>query len=535
VSKLDPEVELPSRTGGSDRRWARSLSLATVTAKEYGHLNASGGSFMPRRSLVVVGLAAVIALGAVSPAHAAVARTLIATDPFTNTTSQHKTIVEPDTFAFGSTIVAAAQSGRFFDGGSSGIRYTTSTNNGATWTQGTLPGYTIHNGNGGIYERVTDPAVAFDAKHGVWMVSVLALKTGATSPTLFTSRSTNGGLTFGAPVTTAPFISGTSYDKNWIVCDNHPTVPGGATNPKYGNCYSTWDDNGHGNRLLNSTSTNGGLNWGPPVPTTNNATGLGGQPLVQPNGTVVVPSANANETQIIAFRSTNGGASWTAPVLVANISQHVPAGSLRSGPLPSAEIDAAGKVYVVWQDCRFRPQCKSNDIVLSTSINGTTWTSPARVPIDPTSSTADHFIPGLGVDPATSGATAKLGLTFYMYANTACGSACALQAGYIQSNNAGASWGPPVQIVAPFPITDTPNTTQGRMVGDYISTSWLNGKAYGPVPVARPKVGSVFSQGLEVPTGGLTASSAGVDSAGDTAVPDAAPASAAAPAAGTRR
>ena len=75
--------------------------------------------------------------------------TQIITDPFTNSTSQHKTEVEPDTFAFGNTIVAAAQSGRFNDGGASDIGYATSTDNGATWTQGTLPGITNNDGGTG--------------------------------------------------------------------------------------------------------------------------------------------------------------------------------------------------------------------------------------------------------------------------------------------------------------------------------------------------------------------------------------------------
>jgi len=475
---------------------------------------------MTRRLQIVAGLTMVVWLTLAASASAAVPRTLIATDPFTNASSQHATIVEPDTFAFGSTIVAAAQSGRFFSGGASGVRYTTSTDGGATWTQGTLPGLTVHNGNGGIYERATDPAVAYDAQDGVWLVSSLVLMPGATQPAILTSRSTDGGLTFGAPVVTAPFLPGTSYDKNWIVCDNHATLAGprGGPNPKYGNCYTTWDDNGMGNRLLNSTSTDGGLTWGPPVPTVNLATGLGGQPLVQPTGTVVVPSGNANLTQIIAFQSTNAGATWTAPVLVANVQIHDPAGNLRAGALPSAEIDAAGKVYVSWPDCRFRPGCTSNDIVFSTSTNGTTWTAPARVPIDPTTSTVDHFIPGLGVDPSTSGAGAKLGLTYYYYSNTACGGACALEAGYIQSNDGGATWSSALQIVAPFPLTQAPDTSQGRMVGDYISTSWLGGKAFGPVPVGKaPSRGMAFSLGLEVPTGGLFSTSRGLTSIDDVA------------------
>jgi len=38
------------------------------------------------------------------------------------------------------------------------------------------------------------------------------------------------------------------------------------------------------------------------------------------------------------------------------------AGGLREGPLPSAEIDGAGTVYIVWADSRFRTGGKVNDM-----------------------------------------------------------------------------------------------------------------------------------------------------------------------------
>ncbi|MFC5828644.1 hypothetical protein [Nonomuraea insulae] len=77
-----------------------------------------------------------------TPALANVAVIEIGADTFTNATSQHRTQVESDTFQFGSTIVAAHQTGRFFDGGASDVAFATSTNNGATWTRGNLPGIT---------------------------------------------------------------------------------------------------------------------------------------------------------------------------------------------------------------------------------------------------------------------------------------------------------------------------------------------------------------------------------------------------------
>ncbi|MFL6161062.1 MAG: sialidase family protein [Jatrophihabitantaceae bacterium] len=449
-------------------------------------------------------------------AHAAIAQTQIITDPFTNTTSQHKTVVEPDTFAFGSTIVAAAQDGRFNDGGGSDIGYSTSTDSGTTWTQGTLPGITNNNGGTGSFQRVSDASVAYDARHNVWLISSIPITSSVTVPTVIVSRSTDGGLTFGNPVTVAS--GSTSFDKNWTVCDNT------ATSPFYGNCYTEFDNNADADREKMSTSTDGGLTWGPALNTGNNATGLGGQPLVQPNGTVIVPAANASESAIIAWRSTNGGASWSSTVTVATVADHAVAGSLRTGPLPTAEMDAAGKVYVAWQDCRFRSGCKSNDIVYSTSTDGVTWSAVTRVPIDATSSGVDHFIPGLGVNPTTSGSTAQLGLTYYFYRTAACRTSCSLEVGYIQSNNGGSTWNAHTDVAGPFAVTLCPNTTQGRMVGDYISTSWVNGKAFGAFAVAKTPSGSAFDQAIYVPAGGLSAAASGFvnSSSGDHPVPGAA-------------
>jgi hypothetical protein len=143
--------------------------------------------------------------------------------------------------------------------------------------------------------------------------------------------------------------------------------------------------------------------------------------------------------------------------------------------LPTAEIDGAGKVYVAWSDCRFVVGCSANDIVYSSSTNGTTWTTVKRIPIDSTSSGRDHFLPGLAVNRNTSGSTAKLGLTYYFYPSTNCTTAtCRLDVGYVSSSDAGATWTAPTQLAGPMNLTQLPNTTQGFMVGDYISTSFVH-------------------------------------------------------------
>ena len=443
-----------------------------------------------RAGALAVPATVVTVLLSLAPAQANVALTQISSDKYTDSQAQHRTEVEPDTFSSGSTIVSAFQVGRVFGGGSSNIGFATSSNGGATWTPGFLPGIT---GNqGGPYGQASDPSVAFDARHNVWMISSLGLS-GSTVDVLV-SRSTNGGLTWSNPVIAATGAN----DKNWTVCDDT------STSPHFGNCYTEYDITSAGDSIRMRTSTNGGASWGAALAPGGSPTGLGGQPVALPNGDVVVPYESLNGS-IRSFRSTNGGASWNSTVLVSSISHHTVRGSLRESPLPSAEADAAGAVYVTWADCRFRSGCPSNDIVLSKSTSETTWAAPTRVPIDPVTSTVDHFTPGIAVDRSTSGATARIGLTYYYYPAASCtSSTCRLDAGFISSVNGGSTWSAATQLAGPMTLSWLPNTSQGRMFGDYISTSIpAGGNAYPVLPIAGAPTGSTFNLAMYVPNGGL--------------------------------
>jgi hypothetical protein len=445
------------------------------------------------RKLTVGGLAALTFFFGVSSALGAKPSgglTQLSFDPFVNPTSQHRTQVEPDSFSDGHRVVSVFQSGRFFSGGASDIGWATSTGVGvgAHYRSGFLPGTTTF--VGGPYAAVSDPSVAFDAAHHVWLISSLALSAPPRGVAVVVSRSRDG-VHWGDPVTVAAAANGQDLDKNWTVCDNT------RTSPFFGHCYTEFDDFGHVNQIKMSTSTDGGQSWGAPLDAAVGNPGLGGQPLVQPNGTVVVPTLDFVARSVFAFRSTDGGASWSSAVNVSAVSWHVPAGGLRATPLPSAEIDANGRIYVVWQDCRFRPGCASNDIVLSTSDDGINWSAVRRVPIDPVDSGADHFIPGLGVDPASSGGRARLALAYYSYPTANCTAAnCRLDVGFIRSPDGGDSWGAPSQLAGPMSLSWLANTSQGRMVGDYISTSFV---ARAPKPffaVAKPPSGGVFDEAI---------------------------------------
>src|SRR5205807_2438818 len=188
---------------------------------------------------------------------------------------------------------------RISDGGACAIGFATSTNNGSSWTSGLLPGITKWTTVKGSNDRATDASVAYDARHNVWLISSLTLLEagGVHGNSVVTSRSTDG-VTWGNPSTTA---TGGDLDKNWIACDNT------ASSPFYGNCYTQWDDHGAGNLLQMSTSSDGGQTWG--AAKTNNTGIIGGQPVVRPDGTVIVPIDDRYGTSIGALNSTNGGAS----------------------------------------------------------------------------------------------------------------------------------------------------------------------------------------------------------------------------------
>ena len=463
--------------------------------------------FVNRYLLLAVVAAAFLSA---TSASAQVALTQLSQDTFTDSASQHATEVEPGAFTWGSTIVTGFQVARIFGGGGADIGFATSTNSGATWTNGYLPGLTIYEDNGSS-DAASDAAVAYDAMHGVWLISTLPI--GATNTSVAVSRSTDG-INWDKPVAVTKLGS---PDKNWIVCDNT------ATSKYYGHCYAEWDDTANNDTIEMSTSTDGGLTWSKEAETAAKDQGVGGNPLVLRNGTVVVPINGFNG--VIAFTSTNGGTSWNKAVTVSTDISHTEAGSLRSAGLIAAAIDAGGKIYVAWPDCRYRVDCAENDIVYSTSTTGTKWSAVERVPIDGVLSTVDHFIAGLGIAPGTKGASAHLALAYYYYPASKCTEGtCELYAGFIQSSTGGRTWSAPITLAGPMHMSELPNTFSGYMVADYVSVGFGGGKAFPIFASANAKSGSLFNEAIYTTTDGQSASipeEEFLSSAGDQPLPNA--------------
>ncbi len=430
-------------------------------------------------------LSATLILTAFAPAQ--IALTQLSQDTFNNQTSQHQSEVEPGAFSYGSTIVTAFQVARIYDGGGADIGFATSTDGGLTWTNGYLPGLTIWEGNGS-YDAASDAAVAYDALHNVWLISVLPI---GNNTAVAVSRSFDG-INWSNPISVTNLGS---PDKNWIACDSTPT------SKYYGHCYSEWDDTSQGDLIEMSTSTDGGQTWSREAHTAGFDYGIGGTPVVKPNGLVIVP-INGFNGDVIAFTSTNGGKTWGRAVEVASDIGAYEGGDLRSAGLISTAIDAKGKVYVAWSDCRYRTNCSSNDIVYTSSANGKKWAAVQRVPIDAVTSTVDHFITGLAIDPATSGKKAHLALAYYYYPVSNCNTNCQLYAGFIQSSTAGKTWSAPVTLAGPMKLTWLPQTFSGYMVADYISVGFANGEAFPIVAVAQANSGTVLHEAIYTTSAG---------------------------------
>jgi RTX calcium-binding nonapeptide repeat (4 copies) len=392
----------------------------------------------------------------------------ISRDTYRDPLAQHESQVEPDTFAFGATVVSVFQTGRIINGGASNTGFSTSLDGGRTWSSGFMPGLTRNSAPPGPHERASDPVIAYDARHRTWLASSL-LFSPAAGGAIVVNRSPDG-LRWDPPVTvTESARSDLELDKQWLACDN------GSTSPFFGNCYMAYSDFRVG-RMSVQTSRDGGLTWSGPIGAPDNAgraSMLGRfapapQPVVRPDGALVI--VFNDETRMAAIRSLDGGQTLTSTTPIAPIDFAFD-GRLRDPPLPSAEIAGDGTVYTVWPNCA-DAGCSRIDLVLSSSADGVGWTPATPIP---TGGAARNVLPGLAVDPASSGPAVRLALVYYAV------SAPGLNVRFVSSTNGGASWtAPQLLSTQTMAMEWLPVTTQGAMVGDYVSTSFVGGNA---VPV----------------------------------------------------
>jgi hypothetical protein len=279
-------------------------------------------------------------------------------------------------------------------------------------------------------------------------------------------------------------------DKEWIACDNWPQ------SPFFGNCYISYSDV-IGEQVVAQASTDGGLTWSTPAAapgfpgreSIRGAFAPGVQPLVLPSGRVVI--AFYDEGTVSVVWSDDGGVTWTEKygVAPADYRPHV---GIRAAPLPTSAVSSDGRAYVAWADCSFHPDCTANDIVYTSSVDGITWTPVARIP----TGGGDSELPGLDADRVRKG---RLALTCYVLRGSS------LDVRFVSSRSAGASWSKPQVLNSRHvPVSGIAPTSQGSMVGDYMSTSFAGGRAVPVFALAlKPRAGrlreAMFATSLAVP------------------------------------
>jgi hypothetical protein len=402
-----------------------------------------------------------------------VVSTRIHRDLQANAESQHETQVEPDSQTVGATTVALFQNGRNSSGGAASIAFSTSRDGGRTWHQGILPGLTAISVPPGPSTRASDPVLAYDSVHGVWLANTLAIAPGVTRLTIHRSRD---GLAWSGPTDAARSATDDlAYDKNWLMCDNGPA------SPFRGRCYLAYtlvgEQEGEDD-LAVQHSDDGGASWSGAVTLRIGVTGV--IPVVQPNGALTLVFWSQQASSMISVRSTDGGATLGEPVTLAKM-QAKPTRPFRAPPVPAADVDGAGRVLAVWQDCRFHPDCEANDVVFSRSSDGTTWSQPTRVTQD-----GNAVMPTIGVEPGTG----RLAIAYYAIRPDG------IDARLVTSQD-GSSWSAPQRLnPRRMALSWMPETTLGRMLADYIGVTWSRGRPLVVYALASPRRNGKLRQAI---------------------------------------
>jgi hypothetical protein len=256
----------------------------------------------------------------------------------------------------------------------------------------------------------SDPAVAFDTRGNAYYsyIVVFFSKGGAVNGTaMAVARSHDHGRTWKATYFDPQTGEGQFDDKPYLAVDTWPS------SPYRDRIYVAWDhatgsssSPTHGNNVLVSHSTDGGVSFSPPVaasPDLRGKTGnIGADPFVAPDGTVHVAWHDYVHSLIAESSSANGGVSFGRSHVIAATKVPfdiaVPAINSRAALIYPSCGASSTALYCSWTDGSLP---HGTDVLLSESTNaGTSWSAPKVVNTDPAGYVADQFNQWLAVDPA---------------------------------------------------------------------------------------------------------------------------------------
>jgi hypothetical protein len=384
--------------------------------------------------------------------------------------------------------IGAYQQDRWDNGGSRGT--VASVFHGGSWAQVVIPG--VSKCSGGAFDRATDPWVTF-SPNGVAYVMTLTFQD--ITSIMYVNRSTDGGLTWSAPV---QLIRDDSFflfnDKNSMTADPFDS--------NY--AYAIWDRSrfpsdkreihslagfprSFRSDAIFTRTTNGGASWEPAraiFEPRANQFGIGHQIAVvrggAHNGRLVDAfmlfhgsGANKKGQEIAILTSDDRGATWSEPATVAKampgfVSDPDDGTPVRSGDiLPDIGAGPSGELYIVWQEETLAPS--GSAIAMSTSVDGgDTWSAPVRV--NPRSD-VQAFTPS--VEALADG---TIGVTYYdLRFNTPDAATLPTDYWFLHSHNGGATWDEVRVTPASFDLKLAP-FAGGLFLGDYVGLSPAGGQ-----------------------------------------------------------
>ncbi len=368
-------------------------------------------------------------------------------------------------------VIGAWQQDRMSNGGARGVGGAVSFDGGGTWQRISIPFSRCSGGNpgnGGDYQRATDPWVSFAPDGTAYQVALAfsGASFGAGSANaIVVSRSTDGGGTWSNPIPLIQDGSQAFNDKESVTAD--------PTDARY--VYVIWDrlvaGNGGGPTWFART-TDGGATWEParpihdPGPTDQT---IGNVIVVRPDGTLIAMFNELTGTPTVStiriIRSTDKGATWSAPITVATM-QAVGVSDPDTGtPIRDAAIlpiIAAGKdgsLAVVWQDARFTGGIYDGIAIARSLDGGLTWTAPLRINANPA---VAAFIPTVAIrDDGT------IGVTYYDFSSNTPDPNTLPTDYWLVTSTDGVSW-TGQHVAGPFDYARAPVAGSAYFLGDYM-------------------------------------------------------------------
>ncbi|MFL5342604.1 MAG: hypothetical protein ACJ8F7_20925 [Gemmataceae bacterium] len=304
---------------------------------------------------------------------------------------------------------------------------------GATWRETALPGSTPC--TGGTFTSAVDDYLLSISPNG--NINLASVAFSDVPSAILVNRSTDGGLTWTAPITINQVNDANLFD-------DKPTTTADPTNPLI--AYVGFErDNGYDNNdaMFFSRTTDGGQTWEAAReiadPGLNNYN-TGQKILVLPNGTLVSffshevahPDASGQvtyTTNVATLRSPDHGQTWlpaNEPILGPEIKSidptnpdlgatdpdtGIPLNEFTAGVAFAAVDRHSGTLYAVWEDSRFS-HGQYDSIAFSQSTDGgSTWSKPIAINQTPDNippAERQAFRPSIAV-----AADGTIGVTYY--------------------------------------------------------------------------------------------------------------------------